>query len=73
MSQTIRPVRSPPEPFDGKSENAITFWQVLDNYYTMNSAIFSSESKRVTVALTHFKHGTPTGEWASDQMEQALS
>jgi len=39
----------------------------------MNSAVFSNESKQVAVALTHFKHGTPTGKWASDQMEYALS
>jgi len=73
MSQTTRPVGSPPEPYNGKSENATTFWHVLDNYYTMNSAVFTDESKRIAAALTHFKHGTPMGEWASDQMEHALS
>ena len=45
ISQTTYPVRSPPKPFDGKSENAITFCQVLDNYYTMNSAVFPNKSK----------------------------
>ena len=39
----------------------------------MSSAIFSNESKWVAAAPTHFKHRTPTGEWASDQMEHALS
>ena len=71
MSQPITTcsVRSPPEPYDGKLENATTFWQVLDNYYTMNSVVFTNESKQVTTALTHFKHRTPMGKWASDQME----
>src|SRR5579863_7365892 len=73
MSQTTRPVGSAPEPYDGKSENATTFWHILDNYYTMNSVVFTNESKRIAAALTHFKHGTPAGEWASDQMEHALS
>src|SRR5579863_9829114 len=39
----------------------------------MNSVVFTDKSKRIAAALTHFKHGTPMGEWASDQMEHALS
>ena len=68
-----RPIGNPPEPFDGSPKKATTFWNALDTYYTVNSDIFTDEDKRVAAALTHFKVGTPAGEWASDRMAAAAA
>jgi hypothetical protein len=57
-----RPIRNPPEPFDGSPKKAQTFWNALDTYYTVNSDIFTDEGKHVATALTHFKVSTPASE-----------
>jgi hypothetical protein len=61
---TPKVVGTPPEAFDGKPEKAETFWSQLENYYYLNEAAFTTESRRVSAALTHFKSGTPAGDWA---------
>src|SRR5579863_7214341 len=66
------PTGTPPEPYDGKYEGAIAFWNALENYYTMNDASYPNVGAKIASALTHFKLGTPAGEWASDQIAAAL-
>jgi hypothetical protein len=61
-----------PEPFDGKAANAETFWNSLENYYYLNDNIFPDQGRKVAAALTHFKLGTPAGDWARDRARDAL-
>ena len=61
-----------PEPFDGKAENAETFWNNLENYYYLNENVFPDKGRKVAAALTHFKLGTPAGDWARDRARTAL-
>ena len=63
---------TPPEPFDGKPEKAEAFWNQVDNYYYLNQDLYTNEDKRVSAALTHFKVGTPGGEWARELQKTAL-
>jgi hypothetical protein len=64
---------TPPEPYDGKLQTATAFWNALSSYYSVNAALFSSESLCVAAALTHFKLGTEAGDWASKCMETVLA
>jgi hypothetical protein len=64
---------SVPEPFDGSTNQAEAFWTLLDSYYFLNRDIYSDEDKRIAAALTHFKLGTPAGEWAKDRQKAALT
>jgi hypothetical protein len=64
---------SAPEPFDGSSSNAEAFWTNFANYYFLNQDLYSSISKRIASALTHFKLGTSAGEWAKDRQQTALA
>jgi Retrotransposon gag protein len=64
---------SAPEPFDGDTTKAEAFWSNLANYYFLNYDAYSSVHKRIASALTHFKLGTPAGEWAKDRQKAALS
>ena len=65
-------LRLPPEPFEGKADRALTFWNMLENYYNINAAIYTADSTKIATALTHFKQGTQAREWASDLMATAL-
>jgi Retrotransposon gag protein len=67
-----KPLGTSPEPFDGKASNAETFWSNLANYYYLNDGMFSDESRKVSAALTHFKLGTPAGDWARECTNEAL-
>ena len=62
-----------PEPFDGNGEKAIAFWNVLDNYFTVNATTYDTDPKKVSSALTYFKQGTQAGDWASDRIATALA
>ena len=62
-----------PEPFDGNGDKAITFWNVLDNYFTVNATTYNTDPKKVLSALTYFKQGTQAGDWASDRIATALA
>jgi hypothetical protein len=64
---------SAPEPFDGSTTKADAFWTALDNYYYLNQDLYPSEDKRIASALTHFKIGSPAGEWAKDKQDAALT
>src|SRR5712672_185463 len=64
---------SPPESFDGSGRKAESFWSSLETYYFLNQDVFQTDSKRVASALTHFKLGTPAGEWARDRQQTALA
>ena len=72
MAATPRPVGAIPEAYDGKASSAIAFWNTLENYYTVNTAVYADEKARIQSALTHFKLGTQAREWASDQIATAL-
>ena len=73
MAATPRPVGAIPEAYDGKASSAIAFWNTLENYYTVNTAVYADEKARIQLALTHFKLGTQAGEWASDRIVKALA
>ncbi len=62
-----------PEPFDGKPEKAEAFWNNLENYFHLNSTIFDTNDKKISMALTYFKVGTPAGQWAQDKQKAALN
>src|SRR5712672_335943 len=64
---------SPPESFDGSGHKAESFWSSLETYYFLNQDVFQTDSKHVASALTHFKLGTPAGEWARDRQQTALA
>jgi len=70
---TTKSLGSAPEPFDGTTANAEAFWTNLANYYFLNQDLYSSVSKRIASALTHFKLGTSAGEWAKDRQQTALA
>src|SRR6202789_993161 len=73
MSNTAKLVGTPPEQFDGTASKAESFLSALQNYYYLNEALFNDESRRVAAALSHFKVGTPAGEWARDKQNTALT
>jgi len=63
---------STPDPYDGNPAKAQAFWNTLANYYTMNSAVYTTNNKKVPAALTNFKTGTQGGDWASNYIAEAL-
>ena len=63
---------TPPEPFDGTATKAEGFLSALQNYYYLNESLYSTESRRVAAALTHFQVGSAAGEWARDKQTAAL-
>ena len=73
MATTAKLVGTPPEQFDGTASKAESFLSALQNYYYLNEALFTDESRRVAAALSHFKVGTPAGEWARDKQNAALT
>jgi hypothetical protein len=58
--------------FNGNPAKAKSFWNALENYYTLNDAVYTNEGQKVAAALTHFKMGTSVGDWASDCLATAL-
>ena len=72
MAATLCPVGATPEAYDGKASSAIAFWNTLENYYTVNTAVYANKKARIQSALTHFKLGTQAGEWASNWIAKAL-
>ena len=75
MAQQNQPriLGTAPDPYDSSSEKAIAFWNTLANYYAINKAVYTTNAQKVSSALTHFKIGTPAGNWASDLMQMALA
>jgi hypothetical protein len=67
-----RSIGSVPDAFDGNLAKAKSFWNALENYYTLNDAIYINEGQKVATALTHFKMGTSARDWASDCLATAL-
>ena len=45
----------------------------MANYYGINTNLYTTESRKVAAALTHFKLGTLARDWASDQLPTALA
>jgi len=68
-----QPVGTTPDTFDGNLAKAKPFWNALENYYTINDAIYTNEGQKVAATLTHFKLGTSAGDWASDCLSTALT
>jgi len=62
-----------PEPYNGKGDMAIAFWNALKNYFTVNATTFDTDAKKVSSALTYFKQGTQAGDWASDHIATILA
>jgi len=62
-----------PDPYDSSPEKAIAFWNTLTNYYAINDGVYTTNTQKVSSALTHFKIGTPARNWASDLMQTALA
>jgi len=62
-----------PEPYNGKGDTAIAFWNALKNYFTVNATTFDTNAKKVSSALTYFKQGTQAGDWASDHIANILA
>ena len=75
MAQQNQPriLGTAPDPYDGSPEKAIAFWNTLANYYAINDGVYTTNAQKVSSALTHFKIGTPGGNWASDLMQMALA
>ena len=73
MAATPHPVGATPEAFNEKASSAIAFWNTLENYYMVNSTVFTDEKARIQSALTHFKLETQAGEWASDWIAKVLN
>jgi hypothetical protein len=61
-----------PDTFDGNPAKAEPFWNALENYYTLNNAVYTNEGQKMVAALTHFKMGTSAGDWASDCLATTL-
>jgi len=62
-----------PEPYNGKGDTAIAFWNALENYFTVNATTFNMNAKKVSSALTYFKQGTQARDWASDHIAAILA
>jgi hypothetical protein len=61
-----------PDAFDRNPAKAESFWNALENYYTLNDAVYTNEGQKVAAALTHFKMGTSARDWASDHLATTL-
>jgi hypothetical protein len=61
-----------PDAFNGNPAKAESFWNALENYYTLNDAVYTNEGQKVAATLTHFKMGTSARDWASDHLATAL-
>jgi len=59
------------EAFDETASKAEGFLDALRNYYYLNESLYPDDCRRVASALTHFKVGTPAGEWARDCQDMA--
>jgi len=68
-----QPLGAIPEAFNGNLARAEPFWNALENYYTLNNAIYADEGQKVTAALMHFKMGMSARDWASDHLATALA
>jgi hypothetical protein len=68
-----RPIGTSPESFDGANSKAQAFWRSVESYYYLNVDSFPDESRRVAAALTHFKLGSPAGNWAGERQATALA
>jgi len=76
MAQPNPPPRilgTAPEPYNGKGDTAIAFWNALENYFTVNATTFDTDAKKVSSALTYFKQGTQARDWASDHIAAILA
>jgi hypothetical protein len=61
-----------PDAFDGNPAKAKSFWNTLENYYTLNDAVYTNKGQKVVATLTYFKMGTLAGDWASDHLATTL-
>ena len=64
---------SAPEAYEGKPIDAENFWTALESYYWLNNDVYANENEKVFAALTHFKVGTPAGQWARECQKAALA
>ena len=64
---------SAPETFEGKPVDEENFWTALKSYYWLNNDFYANKNEKVPAALTHFKVGTPTGQWGQECQKAALA
>jgi len=62
-----------PKPYNGKGDMVITFWNALENYFTVNATTSDTDAKKVSSALTYFRQGTQARDWASDHIATILA
>jgi len=75
MAQANTPclIGTAPELYDGQGNKALAFWNILENYFTVNESTFNTDHKKVASALTYFQQDTQTSEWASNRMATAIA
>jgi len=73
QANTPRLIGTAPELYNGQGNKALAFWNILENYFTVNEDTFNTDHKKVASALTYFKRDTQAGEWASDRMATAIA
>ena len=70
---TSKSLGSPLESYDRKPEKAEAFWSALKSYFYLNTSMFANDNMKIATALTYFKVGTPTREWAQDKQKAVLA
>jgi len=57
MAQANTPhlISTAPKLYDGQGNKALAFWNILENYFTVNEDTFNTNHKKVASALTYFK------------------
>jgi len=73
QANTPRLISTAPELYDSQGNKALAFWNILENYFTVNEDMFNTDHKKVASALTYFKQDTQAGKWASNQMATAIT
>jgi len=73
QANTPRLIGMAPELYNGQGNKALAFWNILENYFTVNEDTFNTDYKKVVSALTYFKQDTQAGKWAGDRMATAIA
>ena len=73
QANVSRLIGTAPEFYDGQGDKALAFWNILENYFTVNEDTFNTDHKKVASALTYFKQDTQAGKWASNRMATAIA
>jgi len=55
QANVSRLIGTAPKFYDGQGNKALAFWNILENYFTVNKGTFNTDHKKVASALTYFK------------------